>query len=165
MSHSKIIPFLVLLVGVGLARGQEPAPLAWLRLDHALEQAKSQNRPILVYVQAAWCGPCRRMEQDVFPAMHPLLERLIRTRIDYDDHERLLHVGQQALSPFDWARHFGVDATPGFVLLAPDGMLIAQSTGYLDPKAFSLFLAYAVTGAYRHTSFKTYAEQTQPPGF
>ena len=141
---------------------EEDLPLAWSSLSNALEQGRREGRPTLVYVQAPWCGPCRKMEREVFPEVRPLLERLARAELDYDEHEVRLRLGEQTRSPSAWARHFGVDATPGFVLLAEDGALITSVTGFLQAEAFGLLLAYVATGAYRHASFEDYVEQTHP---
>lgn len=140
---------------------KEDTALVWLSLGEALEQGRREDRPTLVYVEAPWCGPCRRMEREVFPEVRPLLDRLARAELDYGEHETRLRLGEQTRSPFAWARHLGIDATPGFVLLAADGTPIASATGYLQAEAFGLLLAYATTGAYRHASFEEYVGRTR----
>lgn len=136
----------------------QPAPsLTWDSLPDALTQARQETRPVLVYAAAPWCGLCRRMERDVFPAVRPLLDRFARARLNYDDHETRLAISGRMQSPFAWARDLGIDATPGFALLEPDGTRITHVTSYLDAASFSLLLAYVATGAYRHASFEAYA--------
>lgn len=148
------------LLGISEARAQE-APLTWNRLPEAFRQAQQEEQPVLVYVHAPWCGPCLRMERAVFPEVAPLLRQFARAGLDFDDHESRLAWGGQAQSPFAWARHFGVEATPGFVFLEPDGAVLTRMTGYLDAEAFGLLLAYVATGAYRHASFEEYVRRTR----
>ena len=138
--------------------------ITWSSLPEALDRAAQTGLPIVLYIHASWCGPCRRMEQDVFPRSTPLLARFARAKLDFDEHDARLEIGGVRQSPAAWARHFGADATPAFVLLAPDGAVIARATGFLDTDHFHLLLAYVATGAYRHASFETYVSvASQPP--
>ncbi len=128
----------------------------WHELPEGLSLAKADGKPVLVYISAPWCGPCHTMEQNVFPDAAPLLHRFIKVKLRFDDHETSLRIGDQQLTPFEWARHLGITATPGFAILDQKGNIIAQYTGYLDTKEFSLLLAYVATGAHKHASFAAY---------
>lgn len=136
---------------------------AWVSLPVAFAQAHADDRPVLVFVEAPWCGPCLRMKQDVFPAVQPLLERFARASLRFDDHDTRLTLGGRTQSPAAWARHFGIEATPGFVLLGPEGEVITRVTHAVDAEAFATVLAYVVTGAYRYASFEHYAAQLHHP--
>ena len=138
--------------------------LQWQGLPQALEDAARTRRPVLIYVHAPWCGPCRRMERDVFPQTTSLLGRFALARLDFDDHETQIELEGVARSPFAWAHHFGAGTTPSFVLLDTDGSVITRATGFVDVRGFSLLLAYVATGAYRHATFDDYAHRaSQPP--
>ena len=101
------------------------------------------------------------MEKEVFPRVRPVLEQLALARLDFADDASRLRVDQLSLSPAAWARRFGVEATPGFVLLDPQGRPILRESGLLAHEAFGLFLAYGSTGAYRHAPFAEYVRSTQ----
>ena len=100
------------------------------------------------------------MERDVFPEVAPLLARFVRTRLDLDDHDTPLELGGVIQSPAAWARHFGAEGTPSFVLIGQEGEPIAGVGGYQPVLGFSLLLAYVATGAYRHADFDTYVRRT-----
>lgn len=152
---------LAVLADVALS---EQDAVAWRSLPEAFDQAAQADVPVVLYVHASWCGPCRRMERDVFPQSAPLLTRFARARLDFDDHDARLEVGGVWQSPAAWARHFGAHTTPAFVLFTPDGTVITQTTGFLDADRFNLLLAYVATGAYRHASFEQYVrEVSQTP--
>lgn len=136
-----------------------PAPVEWLSLPEAISIAAEEDRPILVYAKAPWCGPCKKMEREVFPNISPLLNRFVLAKLDFDDHELQVSVAGKQLSPFEWARHLGIDVTPGFALMKPDGKIITQFTGFRDQREMSLALAFVVTGAYRHGTFESYLIQ------
>ncbi|MEM6784193.1 MAG: thioredoxin family protein [Bacteroidota bacterium] len=135
--------------------------VTWASLPDAFAEAAATDRPVLVYVHAAWCGPCRQMEAAVFPEVAPLLSRFARAELDYADHESRLVVGDHARSPFAWAQHFGAAGTPTFVLLEPDGTPITRVQGSQSVDAFALLLAYVATDAYQHTDFASYAAHAQ----
>ena len=44
------------------------------------------------------------------------------------------------LTPFDWARYWGVEASPGFILLDPKGELLTSVVGYFDLARFEMVL-------------------------
>ncbi len=138
-----------------------PGTLDWLSLPEALQQAKATQRPVLVYVSAPWCGPCLKMENEVFAEVKPLLKRFVLAGLDYDDNESSVTAYGNTNSPFGWAMHYGAEATPTFILLTPTGSVVTRASGFIETRGFSLLLAYVATGAYRHTSFEDYAASTQ----
>lgn len=138
----------------------QPPDLTWHDLAGAYDSVRVHQRPLLVYVHAAWCGPCRLMEQEVFPATTTLMRRFARTRLEFDDRTTLVEVDGVVRSEAAWARHYGVDATPGFVLMEPGGSVVVRWTGATRTEAFGRLLAYVATGAYRHATLEEYVRQT-----
>lgn len=148
----------VVILGLAALPARAQETIAWQPLNEALTEAATTAKPILLYVHAPWCGPCKRMERDTFPAVTPLLDRFIRAEVDFNDHDSRLTLGDVTRTEFEWAQHFGSDVTPGFIFLQPDGTPITRATGYYDAHTFSVLLAYTATGAYRHASFEDYAQ-------
>ncbi|MEO1572877.1 MAG: thioredoxin family protein [Bacteroidota bacterium] len=157
---------LALLVHASPGPASVAEDVTWASLPDAFAKAAATEQHVLIYVHAAWCGPCRQMEAAVFPEVAPLLARFAHAELDYADHESRLTLGDHTRSPFAWAQHFGAAGTPTFVLLEPDGTPITRVQGAQTTGAFALLLAYVATDAYQHTDFASYAEQTQatPPG-
>lgn len=158
---------LLALLGVGSpsAKGQHTTTnsLAWQTLPQALENMATTRRPVLIYVQAPWCGPCRRMERDVFPPLTPLLARFILARLDFDEHDAQFELNGVTQSAAAWARHLGADTTPCFIFLDRNGSVITRTTGFIEPQGFGLLLAYVATGAQRHTTFAEYVRRAGTP--
>ena len=150
--------FLLLLLFLAIPR-HSIDDVEWLNLPDAVDQATTNNTPILIYVNAPWCGPCKVMERDVLPNTASLLDRFTLAQLNFDDHETLLSFAGQQMTAFEWARHMGIEATPGFVLTESNGTIITHFTGFLDQERFSLLLAFVATGAYHHASFEAYAKQ------
>ena len=122
----------------------------------AADVAQAEHRPLLVYVQAPWCGPCAKMEKEVFPEVWPLMKRFARAKVNFDDNESELLAFGERKTPFEWATTFGAEATPTYILLSPDGRVLGSASGFVDAKSFSLILAYVSTNAYQHATFEEY---------
>ena len=135
--------------------------ITWLTLTQATEEARMENKPILVYVHAPWCGPCLKMEKEVFPEVEVLLNRFALAELDYDDNETSIKAYGHTSSPIEWAIRYGAEATPTFILLTPSGAVVTRASGFIDTKGFSVLLAYVATKAYNHTSFEEYAASVQ----
>lgn len=89
-------------------------------LDAGLAEAERTGKPVLVHFSASWCGPCRRMEAEVFPSpkVRTLLrEEVVGVKLDADRN--------QALS-----RQWGVDSIPADVLLTPEGVPVSVMSGF-----------------------------------
>lgn len=114
---------------------QQPTPPVWGTLPEALAEAAASGGPVLVYVRADWCGPCRRLERETYvdPAVARRLSRFALARLTFDDHERHQRLGPYRLSEAAWAARLGADATPTLVFLAPDGAVLGRHTGFLPP--------------------------------
>ncbi|MDT7856257.1 thioredoxin family protein [Rubrivirga sp. S365] len=125
------------------------AQVEWAPLPAALEAAEAQDRPALVYVQAAWCGPCRRLERETFadPAVQDRLRRFTRARLTVDDRDRQHRVDAWRLSEAEWAAHYGAEATPTLVFLAPDGTVLGRQFGFLPSSGLLPILDTALAAA------------------
>lgn len=135
MIQSRLILSLIVLALPHRAGVQAQRVPDWHTLPEALAHARDEGRPALVYVQAAWCGPCRRLERETLadPAIAGRLGRFALARLGFDDRDRHQRVGPYRLSEAEWARRLGAETTPTLVLLAPDGSVLGRHTGFLPP--------------------------------
>lgn len=159
MPHPSIV-FILKLVLL-LSTSDSGTGTSWNTLSEAEKESMQTGRSMLVYVHAPWCGPCLKMEKEVFPEVEPLLNRFALAGLDYDDHESLVKAFGHYKSPFEWATHFGAEATPAFILLSPDHNVITQVHGFIDSRSFGLLLSYVSTNAYKHASFEHYVASIQ----
>jgi thiol-disulfide isomerase/thioredoxin len=127
-----LIPLLVALLGAaGPARAVVPP--GWsTNLHDALAAARTNQKPVVLYFTAEWCGPCRVMGASTLRETNVLrrLEDFSLVALDLDLHGDLA------------ARH-QVSAIPTFLILAPDGdgTEAARHTGFIDAKPFAEWLS------------------------
>lgn len=133
--------------GLESARGvSDPSP--WLNFEQALTEARETGRPVLVYVRAPWCGPCRRLEHETFtdPAIRLLLEGFVLARLTIDDHDRMHRAGPYRLSEAGWAARLGAESTPTLVFLSSEGAHLGRSLGFLPPEGLLPILGAVLAG-------------------
>ena len=118
-----------------------------MSLDQARELAAAQKKPILIDFTGVNCANCRLMEQRVLPRPEIVkeLKKFVTVQLYTDfvpiasltaaqrkelaekNQERQLDLAQEATNPF-------------YVVLSPDGKLVASMGGYNEPPVFLDFL-------------------------
>ena len=92
-------------------------------LAAARERSAKENKPVLAYFTASWCGPCQRMKQGTWNdsgVADAVNGRYLPVMIDIDQ--------QSAV-----AREFGVQAIPRVEVIQPNGDRRTLAEGYAEP--------------------------------
>lgn len=65
----------------------EGSPKFGTNYEAALEQAKKENKPVILVFSAAWCGPCQSMKKTVYPSKEvtPLHDKFVWAYLDVDE--------------------------------------------------------------------------------
>lgn len=113
-------------------------------LDGALRHARQANVPVFVDFTGVSCTNCRWMEKNMFtkPAVREYMNRMILVRAFTD---RRNNPADAAYKRYQQER-FGSTLLPFYVLLAPDGSVIATSTYTSSEEEFLAFLRKADRG-------------------
>jgi thioredoxin-related protein len=103
-----------------------------ISLNEALEKAKAENKHILIYFTAKWCGPCLKMQQEVFPnreVIKAVNDNYIAVKIDID-----------AWGGKKWRQDFAGNGVPDFFILNNSGQRLRHNLAALETKQFLEFL-------------------------
>ena len=90
--------------------------------SHAKARAKAQNKIMLVYFSASWCGHCRWYRLNVFPTAEfkSATKNMVLVDVDIDENKAL-------------ADKFGVREMPDVQLRTEGGKLLSEVRGYPGP--------------------------------
>lgn len=120
----------MLFFNLGSADAAEASPMWNASVAAALRTAAVENRPIVVFVTAKWCGFCRKMERETLA--NPQVARKLRDSfvvlmIDADEQPNLVE-------------RMRIEGFPSTLVFSPSGKLRDRATGYLSPAEASQWL-------------------------
>jgi thiol-disulfide isomerase/thioredoxin len=93
-----------------------------------LATAQAKHLPIFVDVYTDWCGPCKRMEKEIFPL--PEVGKF------YNDNFICYRLNAEKGEGPGIAKAFGVSAYPTWLYLDPKGVLRSKRTDYMPATEF-----------------------------
>jgi thiol:disulfide interchange protein len=99
-------------------------------LNQGLAAAKKENKPLMIDFMAAWCAPCKEMEDTTFSnaAIIRKAKSFIPVRIDIDKQPQVA-AKYKAL-----ARAYGGIGVPNMLFMTGNGRMIKHIVGYYDAK-------------------------------
>lgn len=142
-----IKPWLILTILAGIVLPASAQTTAkWQSWTDAWSEAAASDLPALVYVRAAWCSPCRKLERETFsdPAVELRLRRFAQARLTIDDFDSVQRLGAYRLSEAAWAARIGAESTPALIVLAPGGAILARHSGYVPARGLVSILDAAL---------------------
>ncbi|MCE9589934.1 MAG: thioredoxin fold domain-containing protein [Planctomycetes bacterium] len=121
-----IVAFAV-VTGLIESRGTTPVDaVGWHHsYGSAVDQARVEGKPILVYFTADWCAPCSQMKREVFS--QPDVGMFIRTHAV----PLMLSLSSPDAQTARLVERLRIEALPAFVIINADGEEIARTAGYL----------------------------------
>lgn len=116
-----------------------------------LAKAKKEKKLVFMDAFAAWCGPCKMMEKNIFPL--PAVSEyynanFINARFDMEKGE-----GREI------AMKYGVRSYPTFLFLNGDGEVVLKNYGYMGEQDFLTIAKEANQPKYRTSSNKELFEK------
>jgi len=126
-----------------------------MSLDQAKEEAAASDRPILIDFTGVNCANCRLMERRVLP--RPDITKLLKEFVTVQLYTDFVPIGsitadqREELARRNQDVQFDMTAeqtNPFYVILAPDGKVIASIGGYNEPTVFQNFLTQALEKAH-----------------
>ena len=124
----KIISFAICILFTFPLLAQHGVNFRDLSYEQALEQAKLENKLLFIDCYTEWCGPCKKMMNEVFPqkaAGDFFNPRFVSVKFDMEKGE-----GKELSKKFD------VHAYPTFLIVRTDGTVQHKLTGSSDLEGF-----------------------------
>jgi thioredoxin-related protein len=113
--------------------GQE-SELEWYTdFEVAKQEAKSQDKPILMYFTGSdWCGPCKKLKADFFSSKKFLKESnvVVLLMIDLPRSRGIITAEQQRKNMLLMQRYNRRGSFPTLVGLSHEGKVITEISGY-----------------------------------
>lgn len=107
-------------VGVDEKKEEEGVCFQHLTFEEALRQAEAENKKVFLDFYTSWCGPCKMMNNTVFPLKSVgdfFNEHFVSMRMDVEKEGKNL------------AQKFGVNAYPTYFVINTDGSIYHKMIG------------------------------------
>jgi len=150
-----LITLLTLGLGVSTVLSQH---IDWVDLELAQKHAKAENKKVLLFMEAEWCGYCKKMYREVFPkqsVQDSLHKYFYPVRIDLESKEQVVFNGSK-ISQQDLGRQFRVTGTPTLIFLESDGSVMGTQPGFIPAKIFDKLMAFVGSEEFQDMGFKEY---------
>jgi len=132
---SRIWPaILALMLWLAVPAGAEEE-LQYQSFDEALKTAEAENKLVMVFFWAEWCGYCIQIRREVFtnPQVHEVFNRnFLAVSVDIED------------DPKNLAKKYRARALPTMLFLKPDGEIMGFLPGAVNGESFLKVLDYLV---------------------
>ena len=97
----------------------------------ALENAKSQNKLVFLYIYATWCGPCKMLKQYTFAdtSVGNFFNRnFVNVSVD----------GEKGVGP-QLAQQFSIEGYPSLIITDAEGKPVLVTAGYMPAQELLRF--------------------------
>ena len=156
MKYASLFALFLGLAGVsGAQDGISFAASSW---EEARDQARAEDKIVFLDAYATWCGPCRKMKEEVFS------ERAVG---DYfNEHFISIRLDMEEGPGLELARKYEVSAFPTQLFLSPDGKVMHRAIGFHNAPELIQLGRIANDPERRYASFTTrYASGERDPEF
>ena len=137
------------------------ADISWYDLKEAQQMAKLNDKKVLVYAEASWCGYCKKMDAEVFPVQavqDSMKKYYYPVRVDIESDNKIIFNGE-TMTESQFARKHSVKGTPTTFFVNAEGKILGAQPGFIPSKVFKNLLSFVGSGAFGKMEFEEYVER------
>jgi thioredoxin-related protein len=126
--------------GIKWAKG-----LSWEQIK---EKAKQENKFIFVDAFATWCGPCKKMDKEIYTDQgvgEVVNQNFLSVKVQMDQTSNDNEMIKSWYGVAQTLNGYGIDGYPSFLFFSPDGKLAYKAVGFLDKERFIALTKEALT--------------------
>jgi uncharacterized protein len=135
----------IFLLAAGLSFASPAGEAKWETYEAAFARAAKEGRFVIVDFYTSWCRDCKEMDRTTF-TNPDIVRRLSGFEAAKVDAERRA----------DLSSKYGIIGYPTIIMLDKTGKVLAQRVGYMQKEELAAMMDYALTGAYKNTSYPMY---------
>jgi thioredoxin-related protein len=150
---------IILIISTLTASSDAQNRVDWKELAEAQIASIDSSKVVFVFVEAEWCGFCKRMKRDVFPKSKIsdlMRDEYFSVLIDLESKNELTFNGE-TMTEREFARNMEVKQTPTMIFLNSKGKELGRQPGYLDEEVFYKLLRYVISDEFGVVSFSEYS--------
>ncbi len=132
----------------------------WQDLGPAQERAVTEEKKIMIFFEAEWCGICRRLESEVFSnqtVLRKLHGSYIPVMIDVDSKSPVLFNGEE-LSVRRFAQQNNILTVPTLLFVDEAGNVMAHQAGFIPAERMKALLDFVDSEAFGRQSFEEFLD-------
>lgn len=159
-SCTLLITITILIAQTSNAGAQQTERKTWYSMEEAQLYAEQEQKKVLIYAEAQWCGYCKKMNRNVFPTeavQDSIRKYFYPVRIDVESEKKLVFNGE-VMTQQQFAYRQKVRSTPTMFFVRASGEIIGRQPGYMPPELFSKLLSFVGSDAFGTISFEDYLD-------
>lgn len=153
--------FVLILAGFIYTSPVLAQSINWTSLSEAQEKAVEDNKKVMIFAEAEWCGYCKKMYEEVFPekSVQDSLHKYFHpVRIDIESNNKTTFNGE-SFTEQELSRYFQATSTPTTIFVNEEGKVIGAQPGYLPAEIFDKLMAFVGRDLTGSISFEEYLEK------
>lgn len=132
--------------------------ISWSSMEEAQDKSAADGKALFVFVEAEWCGICKRMIQNVFPnqeVKEDLASNYHSVKIDLDSKNDIRFNGE-SMTEREFARKMDVSGTPTTIFFSSDGEELGRQVGFIGTDELNRLLAYIISDQFPDVPLKEF---------
>ena len=135
-----------------------------INVDNIIDQAKKQNKQLLVFFHMTYCGACKRMIRDSInnPKIIKQIEKdFIYLDMNINNSKDVIIYKEFKGSVHQFARTFDIYLYPSTIFIGSDCEVKYHLKGYRDTEKFSTVIEYVSTRSYEKMDFDSFIDEKE----